>query len=186
MLYKLFEGGWRILHKRRKRRKSGKKRSPVKQRQPQTHKKTPKEHQKTGHWVIYYTNAARNKHSVPSGLVPEYFEPLSRDLRLQSAAQRHSNYMAESGRYGHRGRKGSSVGTRTKRAGYEYSYVGENIYKYPVERDRKKLAKKLVDGWMKSPGHRLNILDSDYTEIGVGIAERKGYVYVTQNFGKHG
>ena len=85
MLYKLFEGGWRILHKRRKRRKSGKKRSPVKQRQPQTHKKTPKEHQKTGHWVIYYTNAARNKHSVPSGLVPEYFEPLSRDLRLQSA-----------------------------------------------------------------------------------------------------
>ena len=36
---------------------------------------------------------------------------------------------------------------------------------------------------MQSPGHRANILHRDLRFIGVGVAEKSGYVYATQNFG---
>ena len=58
-----------------------------------------------------------------------------------------------------------------------------NIFKYPARRDQKKLAKDLVDGWMKSPGHRANILNAQLRYIGVGVAHSDNYIYATQNFG---
>ena len=94
-----------------------------------------------------------------------------------------------------------------------YTYgLGENIYKYPRVRqwtetsfgfglvttheasiyvgDEMEMGHELVKGWMESPGHRENILDSDYRRIGVGVfvetLESYGYVdeivYATQNF----
>ena len=45
------------------------------------------------------------------------------------------------------------------------------------------LASLVVDGWMDSPGHRDNILDSSYDREGIGIAiSADEQVYVTQNF----
>ena len=47
-------------------------------------------------------------------------------------------------------------------------------------------AKSMVDNWMKSPGHRENILNEKFDRIGIGVAvgEYKGFdaIYVTQNF----
>ncbi|MHB8111125.1 MAG: CAP domain-containing protein [Syntrophorhabdaceae bacterium] len=42
--------------------------------------------------------------------------------------------------------------------------LGENIAKGWYLND-----KEIVDGWMQSPGHRKNILNRDYTDIGVAI-----------------
>lgn len=42
--------------------------------------------------------------------------------------------------------------------------------------------RKAVDGWMNSPGHRKNILNGDYDEAGMGVAEVKGYYIITQVF----
>ena len=62
--------------------------------------------------------------------------------------------------------------------------LGENIVKCSVggmsEYD---LAEQSVTCWMKSPGHRANILNPDYREIGVGArASAGGWLYATQNF----
>ena len=45
--------------------------------------------------------------------------------------------------------------------------------------------KSAIQGWMNSPGHRVNLLDPDFNEIGVGYYRRDsdGRGYVTQDFG---
>ena len=42
--------------------------------------------------------------------------------------------------------------------------------------------KSVMNGWMRSPGHKSNILDPDFTEIGIGIAISEGTLYWTQMF----
>ncbi|HEX3315257.1 MAG TPA: CAP domain-containing protein [Gemmataceae bacterium] len=43
----------------------------------------------------------------------------------------------------------------------------------------------IFDGWMKSPGHRANILKPEFTEIGIGaVRSETGKQYCTQNFGR--
>ena len=45
------------------------------------------------------------------------------------------------------------------------------------------LARNAVNGWMNSPGHRQNILDSSYDRAGMGVAVADdGKVFFTQNF----
>lgn len=58
--------------------------------------------------------------------------------------------------------------------GFDYQIAGENIaYGYPTP-------EAVMNAWMNSPGHRANILDSDYTEIGVGFVA--GKLIWTQQF----
>ena len=57
------------------------------------------------------------------------------------------------------------------------------IYTNMARRRHKELAFKLVDGWMKSPGHRANMLNGRYRYIGVGVREQDSYIWATQNFG---
>jgi hypothetical protein len=74
--------------------------------------------------------------------------------------------------FNHRGIDGSSPTERAQRAGYR-SGVGENIaYGVSSAQDAFKL-------WMNSPGHRSNILNPSYTDLGLGISSN----YWVQNFG---
>ena len=55
------------------------------------------------------------------------------------------------------------------------SRIGENIYmgaRFDYSTDIKTQARMIVDGWMTSPGHRRNILDPNYTHLGVGVAAK--------------
>ena len=57
-----------------------------------------------------------------------------------------------------------TLSSRADYVGYALSSLGENIafnYSDPGT---------VMTGWMNSPGHRANILNGDYTEIGVGVA----------------
>ena len=141
---------------------------------PKTYSPTPKEHRETARWVLHYTNRARERHKLPR---------LQRYLSLESAAQKHSNWMARNRRFSHDGRHGSKPHQRMKAESFGGSTTGENIYQFPKRRDQKKLAKNLVDGWMKSPGHGANILHSGFKFLGVGIASSGDHIYATQNFG---
>ena len=146
-----------------------------KRKRPHNFNRTPEYHRKTAHWVIVYTNRAREKY---------HRRPLERHLMLQSSAQGHSNWMSSSkGKYSHTGHHGTTPNQRIKATGFPGDTTGENIYKHPAEKGRRRLAKKLVDGWMKSPGHKANILHPSFAYIGVGVTERGVYVYATQNFG---
>ncbi|MER6329650.1 CAP domain-containing protein [Streptomyces sp. NPDC001034] len=101
--------------------------------------------------------------------------PLTLDAKLTEAAQEHSADMAAHQNMSHTGSDGSDPGTRITRAGYTWSAYGENVaYGYST-------AAEVMAGWMSSPGHRANILDCGFQEIGVGLAQPGSYW--TQDFG---
>ncbi len=103
--------------------------------------------------------------------------PLTINAKLQAAAQGHSDDMAARDYYDHTTPEGRSPGDRMTAAGYHWSTYGENIFKSPKD------ARTAMDGWMKSSGHRANILNCSFKEIGVGINFKSNGPWWTQNFG---
>ncbi|MEU0602648.1 CAP domain-containing protein [Streptomyces sp. NPDC006393] len=101
--------------------------------------------------------------------------PLTVNADLTKAAQAHSEDMAAHRNMSHTGSDGSSPGDRITRAGYTWSSYGENVaYGYSTP-------EQVMSAWMNSPGHRENILNCGYKEIGVGLAQPGSYW--TQDFG---
>ena len=103
--------------------------------------------------VVELTNIERAK---------EGLKPLTLNSQLVDAAQDHSSDMAQDDFFSHTGADGSNVGSRVQDSGYQYSTTGENIAAGQTT------AEEVVEGWMNSPGHRANILNPDFTEIGIG------------------
>ncbi|MEH0974595.1 CAP domain-containing protein [Micromonospora sp. CPCC 205546] len=97
------------------------------------------------------------------------------DDKLTTAAQRHSQDQADHRNMSHTGSDGSNVGTRLDRVGYSWRTYGENVAW------NQKTPAAVMDAWMNSPGHRANILNCAFTEIGVGVASSNG-PYWTQVF----
>ncbi|MFF2512616.1 CAP domain-containing protein [Streptomyces sp. NPDC058086] len=101
--------------------------------------------------------------------------PLTLNAKLSKAAQDHSADMASHQNMSHTGSDGSDPGQRITAAGYSWSAYGENVafgYSTPEE---------VMAGWMSSAGHKRNILDCGFKEIGVGLAQPGSYW--TQDFG---
>ncbi|MFF4319207.1 CAP domain-containing protein [Streptomyces sp. NPDC001568] len=95
--------------------------------------------------------------------------------KLTAAAQNHSQDMASHSNMSHTGSDGSDPGQRITRAGYNWSTYGENVaYGYGSP-------EQVMNGWMNSPGHKKNILNCSFKEIGVGLAQPNSYW--TQAFG---
>ncbi|MFG2527092.1 CAP domain-containing protein [Streptomyces sp. NPDC048516] len=104
--------------------------------------------------------------------------PLTVNAKLTKAAQDHSKDMADHKNMSHTGSDGSSPDDRITRAGYHWNAYGENVaYGYSTP-------EKVMAGWMSSPGHKRNILDCSFKEIGVGVAQPGDYW--TQDFGTAG
>jgi uncharacterized protein YkwD len=106
-------------------------------------------------------------------------------LRLQETLGRSAEWMAADmarhDYFSHNDRYGRSFSRRIQSFGYgNWRLVGENLaygYRTPAE---------VVEGWMKSPGHRRNILDRGYTEIGIAVTSDPATnhrFYWVQNFG---
>ncbi|NES28535.1 serine protease [Micromonospora terminaliae] len=101
---------------------------------------------------------------------------LTVDDKLTLAAQRHSQDQADHKKMSHDGSDGSDVGDRLDRVGYAWRSYGENVAW------NQQSPAAVMDAWMNSPGHRANILNCSFTEIGVGVARSNG-PYWTQDFG---
>jgi uncharacterized protein YkwD len=96
-------------------------------------------------------NAIRTKYFLPR---------FHNDLRLQKAAQDYANLMGSRGLYGHEIGPGTDFKSRILAAGYNNS-SGENIgVGYRSIDDA-------LEGWLKSPGHRRNMLKRNYTIAGM-------------------
>ncbi|MEV5013303.1 CAP domain-containing protein [Streptomyces sp. NPDC053780] len=116
--------------------------------------------------VVELVNAERSKAGC---------SPVTVNAALTKAAQAHSEDMAATGTMSHSGSNGSSPDDRITNAGYNWSTYGENVaYGYETP-------EKVMAGWMSSPGHKENILNCDFKEIGVGLAQPGSYW--TQDFG---
>ncbi|MFJ4691833.1 CAP domain-containing protein [Streptomyces sp. NPDC088766] len=101
--------------------------------------------------------------------------PVTLNAKLSQAAQAHSADMASHRTMSHTGSDGSDPGQRITRAGYLWSTYGENVaYGYSTP-------EQVMAGWMASAGHKRNILDCGFREIGVGVAQPGDYW--TQDFG---
>lgn len=94
---------------------------------------------------------------------------------LNKVAQAHSADMAAHQNMSHTGSDGSAPGDRITSAGYAWSTYGENVaYGYTTP-------EQVMAGWMASAGHRANILNCSFKEMGVGLAQPGSYW--TQDFG---
>ncbi|OLB81314.1 MAG: hypothetical protein AUI14_03705 [Actinobacteria bacterium 13_2_20CM_2_71_6] len=104
--------------------------------------------------------------------------PVTPDPRLTTAARGHSTDMARRDYFDHNTPEGDSAAKRITDAGYRWRTYGENIaagYGDPAS---------VMKGWMNSSGHRHNILDCAFRNLGVGLAYNdKHYSYWTQDFG---
>jgi uncharacterized protein YkwD len=99
--------------------------------------------------------------------------PLKLAEPLNRAAQLHAEDLATHNFFSHTGSDGSSVGSRVTRENYRT--VGENIY-----RGTRSAPEQGIAGWMRSPGHRRNLLSPRFTEVGFGIAQGGSDIFYVQ------
>lgn len=89
--------------------------------------------------------------------------PLRVNGKLAAAAKAHARAMAEQNFFGHAGKDGSRFSSRIKQQGYSYRTAAENIAA------GQKSASQVVASWLKSSGHRRNILNCRMTETGIAV-----------------
>lgn len=122
--------------------------------------------------LLRLTNLERQKAGVAA---------LSLSNQLNQAAQNHADDMAKNNYFSHTGLNGSTMSDRVNATGYTYSSLGENIAA------GRSTPADTIKQWMNSQGHRENILNSNYTEIGFGYSHldsSKYRHYWVQVFGK--
>lgn len=122
--------------------------------------------------VIDLTNTERAHHRRAA---------LRANPRLMRAAQLQADQMAQASRMAHvlPGAPYPSVEDRIAAAHYHWHTIGENVA------FGQQSAAKVIDSWMHSPGHRTNILNSVFTEMGAGYAvDRTGRPYYVQVFAR--
>jgi uncharacterized protein YkwD len=115
-----------------------------------------------------------------SDIMPAVAEVTWNDT-LTLAAQTHSESMANYNYFSHVGIDDSTVGTRVTAQGYTWSYVAENIAAGQTS------AQDVVDTWMESEGHCLNIMSENVTEMGLACSSNSSAdyrYYWTQVFAK--
>ena len=115
--------------------------------------------------VIELTNVERKK----AGLAP-----LQLDNLLMNNAEQKSLDMKQNKYFSHTSPTLGSPFEQMKNNGISYKKAGENIAK------GQSTPEQVVQAWMDSPGHRENIMNSNYTHIGVGYVN--GGHYWTQQF----
>jgi len=123
--------------------------------------------------VITLTNLQREKYGLP---------PLEENLQLNAGAAIKVTDMFENQYFAHTSPLGEGVGDLAKQVNYEFILIGENLALGNFQNDE-----VLVQAWMDSTGHRENILNSRYQEIGIavqkGIFEGESTWLAVQHFG---
>lgn len=115
--------------------------------------------------VIRLVNVERNKEGLSS---------LSKNVTLCEAAQTRASEIITV--FDHTRPDGTSCFTVTDDYKIKWTAIGENIAK------GQKSPQEVVEAWMNSPGHRANILNSNFNQIGVGVVQSGGYYYWAQLF----
>lgn len=127
--------------------------------------------------VLQVTNSYR----ASNGLAPLTVNPL-----LEQMAHGHAGNMATQDKYGDTGNDGHvldghDVVWRAAAVGYQWGALGENVaynIGYPDP------AQELMTQWWNSPEHQANILNPNYTEVGIGVAQgASGRTYGVVDFG---
>ena len=117
--------------------------------------------------VVVLVNAERAKQGL---------RPLQMNWQVARVARYKSDDMRDNNYFSHTSPLYGSPFDMLKKFNVSYRSAGENIAK------GQKTAKAVVNAWMNSEGHRKNIMNSGFTEIGVGYSVGRGSTYWTQIF----
>jgi len=107
--------------------------------------------------------------------VARQLPPLKWNSSLAEAARRHALRMAQQADLSHQLPGEPSLSQRAAQAGARFSKIGENIAVGPR-------VQSIQTGWMHSPGHRANILDLQFTALGVAVIAENGQLYAVEDF----
>ncbi|NBB79745.1 MAG: hypothetical protein GVY36_09910 [Verrucomicrobia bacterium] len=136
-----------------------------------------------------------NEGLAPGTITDTPKQPIAPNCFLTAAARGHSDWMLSVDTFSHTGENGSTASERMSDAGYVLSgtwTTGENCAWSGTTGsvDLLEVTIQMHEGLFKSPGHRTNICDGDFEELGIGI--REGLFYsqgtdydagmTTQNF----
>jgi len=150
-------------------------------------------------WIHHYVNQERKSDGETS---------IDLNRELTRIADSYAHRMANESFYGHEDPSGQGFEGRYRDAGFDceiksgaFVYKGgENLIQtywredvqpsLSVEEEyyntEKELAKGIVDSWMRSPGHSMNIMKSYWNDEGIGVAATESdegtKVYAVQNF----
>ena len=127
---------------------------------PSTPTTTPSDVSAFEQQVVELTNAERTK----AGLAP-----LQVDTKLMAAAREKSQDMQTNNYFSHTSPTFGSPFDRLTALGISYTAAGENIAQ------GQRTPQEVVQGWMNSSGHRANILNANFTHIGVGYVQTGNY-----------
>lgn len=108
----------------------------------------------TAQKVLNQTNLQRQNNGLPA---------LKYSSVLSKSATDKANDMFAHNYWAHTSPTGTTPWDFFKEAGYQYTVAGENLARdfYDTE--------SLMEGWMNSPTHKANIINSKYQEIGIGV-----------------
>jgi uncharacterized protein YkwD len=133
--------------------------------------------------LIALTNAERAKNNLP---------PLKTTALLMTLARSHSTDMATNNYFSHTDLTGGSPSDRAAKIGIANKLLSDNTYLVGVAENiglitgggltADGVARMQIANWMNSPGHRANILDPRFSEIGIGVSLTGTSYYSTQNF----
>ncbi|MDE5413096.1 CAP domain-containing protein [Alkalihalobacterium chitinilyticum] len=113
--------------------------------------------------ILDITNVIRTRHNLAV---------LKWDHEVSKVAYGHSKDMYENQYFSHTSPTYGELKDRLEREGVSFYFAGENIAAQYVD------SIEAVEGWLNSEGHRVNLLNEEFTHLGVGVFER----YYTQNF----
>ena len=104
----------------------------------------------------------------------EGLSALTTNSTLQAAADKRAQEIVQS--FSHTRPDGSSFSTVLKEYGITYRAAGENIAY------GQKTPQEVVTAWMNSSGHRANIMNANYGKVGIGVYQKNGVIYWSQEF----
>ncbi len=112
--------------------------------------------------IVEMTNDFRKKNGLNA---------VTHEFRLMNAARAFAIYLARTGKFAHEA-DGRQPSERVQTAGYQYCFVAENLAlsQSSAGFETRDLARRMVEGWINSPGHRKNMLVDAATETAVAIA----------------
>ena len=129
----------------------------------------------TANELIFLTNQERTGRFLPA---------LTADPKLTLAAQNKIQDIFKKQYFSHNAPDGKKFSDWVKEANYQYLIVGENLAMGFGD------SQQIIEAWMQSPGHRKNILMTQYKNIGIAVAqgqlEGKQVIMVVQYFGANG
>lgn len=136
--------------------------------------------QAEGQKLLEALNIARTQARQCGGQSFAATTPLTWNANLATAAEGHSRAMANGNFFDHKAPDGSMPGDRAELAGYIAQQIGENI---AAGQDT---VRKVVDGWLASPGHCANLMNPQFRDLGAAYAtdpKSDAGIYWTALFG---